>query len=87
MAKIEGCFIYLLTLTVAVAFWVFVPVNAQSTAHTQRRLRLRKHIPLDSIRLSDPFILADSATNMYYMTGTGGLLWKSKDLHYWEGPL
>jgi hypothetical protein len=44
-----------------------------------------KNIPLDSIRLSDPFILADTNTKMYYMTGTGGLLWKSPDLRLWEG--
>ena len=43
-------------------------------------------IPLDSIRLSDPFILADQETQQYYMTGTGGKLWKSKDLKLWEGP-
>lgn len=42
--------------------------------------------PLDSIRLSDPYILADIASNMYYMTGTGGKLWKSEDLKLWEGP-
>jgi beta-xylosidase len=30
--------------------------------------------------------LADQKSNMYYMTGTGGLLWKSADLAYWEGP-
>lgn len=47
---------------------------------------LRKNIPLDSIFLSDPFILADHKTNMYYMTGTGGMLWKSKDLKFWDGP-
>jgi hypothetical protein len=23
---------------------------------------------------------------MYYMTGTGGMLWKSKDLKFWDGP-
>jgi len=46
---------------------------------------VRQNIPLDSIRLSDPFILADKKTQMYYMTGTGGKLWKSKDLKYWEG--
>lgn len=44
------------------------------------------HVPLDSIRLSDPFILADKKTNIYYMTGTGGRLWKSKDLKFWDGP-
>lgn len=48
--------------------------------------RLRENIPLDSIRLSDPFILADEKTSMYYMTGTGGMLWKSKDLEKWTGP-
>lgn len=43
-------------------------------------------LPLDSICLSDPAILADSATAAYYMTGTGGKLWKSRDLKLWEGP-
>jgi len=47
---------------------------------------VRTHIPLDSIRLSDPCILADEKTAMYYMTGTGGMLWKSKDLKFWDGP-
>lgn len=43
-------------------------------------------VPLDSIILSDPFILADKATKTYYMTGTGGQMWKSKDLKMWDGP-
>jgi beta-xylosidase len=47
---------------------------------------VKKNTRLDSIVLSDPFILADSKTNMYYMTGTGGLLWKSKDMKLWDGP-
>ncbi len=51
-----------------------------------RRIIPHDDIPLNSIRLSDPFVLADDATNMYYMTGTGGLLWKSKDLKLWSGP-
>lgn len=46
----------------------------------------RENIPLDSIRLSDPAILADDKTKMYYMTGTRGRLWKSKDLKLWTGP-
>ncbi|MCM1451910.1 MAG: glycoside hydrolase family 43 protein [Clostridium sp.] len=45
-----------------------------------------RQAPLDSIVLSDPCILADEATGMYYMTGTGGMLWKSPDLKMWEGP-
>src|SRR6056300_847093 len=47
---------------------------------------VKHNIPLDSIRLSDPAILADKGTSMYYMTGSGGLLWKSKDLRLWSGP-
>ncbi len=30
--------------------------------------------------------MADKNTAMYYMTGTGGMLWKSKDLKLWTGP-
>jgi len=48
--------------------------------------RIRTHVPLDSIVLSDPCILPDTATMTYYMTGTGGKLWKSKDLKFWNGP-
>ncbi len=40
----------------------------------------------EDIFLSDPFIYADEGTGMYYMTGTGGLLWKSTDLKVWDGP-
>ena len=43
-------------------------------------------VPRDSIILSDPCILADEGTQTYYMTGTGGLLWKSKDLEKWTSP-
>ena len=43
-------------------------------------------IHLDSLNITDPFILADKATNLYYLTGSGGLLWKSPDLKFWEGP-
>lgn len=46
----------------------------------------RENIPLDSIMLSDPFILADQASHTYYMTGTGGLMWRSADLRKWSGP-
>lgn len=56
------------------------------TAQGNRVPEPRQNIPLDSIVLSDPFILADQKTNLYYMTGTGGLLWKSKDLKLWDGP-
>lgn len=58
-----------------------------STIQAQNRTpRFRENIPTDSIRLSDPFVLADEATKTYYMTGTGGLMYKSKDLARWSGP-
>jgi len=58
-----------------------------ATADAQPRTpRVRHNIPLDSIRLSDPAILADKATQTYYMTGTGGMMWRSADLSRWEGP-
>lgn len=51
-----------------------------------RRFQYQTNVPTDSIILSDPFVLADSASQMYYMTGSGGLLWTSKDLKTWDGP-
>lgn len=48
--------------------------------------KIRENVPRDSIFMSDPAILADESTGMYYMTGTGGMLWKSIDLEYWTGP-
>src|SRR5476651_902678 len=56
------------------------------TAQRNITPQIRKNVPLDSINLSDPFILADKKTNMYYMTGTGGMLWKSENMRLWEGP-
>lgn len=35
------------------------------------------------INLSDPFVMADAKTQQYYMTGTGGGLWRSSDLETW----
>ena len=52
-------------------------------ASAQRGMRVRQNVPTDSIRLSDPAVLADKKTNMYYMTGTGGMMWRSADLKLW----
>lgn len=64
--------------------------NTQTVEVSKQEIRkargFRTGIPLDSIRLSDPCILADKATQTYYMTGTGGRMWKSRDLARWEGP-
>jgi hypothetical protein len=64
-----------------VTLYVTGKIIAQNTAPT-----LKTDVPLDSIRLGDPFILADKPTQTYYMTGTGGKLWKSRDLRKWTGP-
>lgn len=62
-----------------------VEKNTPQQQRAFRRMEPRT-VPRDSIRLSDPCILADYATHTYYMTGTGGLLWKSQDLNMWTGP-
>lgn len=67
-------------------FLGFVFYSVALLAQNRGVYEFRKNIPLDSIVLSDPYILADQKTNMYYMTGTGGMLWKSKDLKFWDGP-
>ncbi len=68
-------------ITAILVTLILSPASAQN-----RQPVVKENIPLDSIRLSDPFILADKNTSMYYMTGTGGMLWKSKDLRTWTGP-
>ncbi|MGA0556034.1 glycoside hydrolase family 43 protein [Larkinella sp. VNQ87] len=65
---------------------VFLLVQFTTVFAQNREPVLRVDVPLDSIRLSDPFILADQKTGTYYMTGTGGLIWKSNDLKKWTGP-
>lgn len=57
------------------------------TGSAQRRGPVfRTGVPYEEIQLSDPCILADSATHTYYMTGTGGMMWTSKNLQTWDGP-
>lgn len=62
---------------------VFNEVDAQDY---ERMSRYKENVPVDSIRLSDPFVFADQNSSTYYMTGTGGMMWKSKDLARWDGP-
>jgi GH43 family beta-xylosidase len=63
-------------------------ICSQSIFSQQYRVNQRevKTYHLDEINMSDPFVLADNNTKTYYMTGTGGLMYKSKDLRMWEGP-
>ena len=70
------------TVITVLAVMLFTSIAAQ----TDRYSNFRTSIPRDSILLSDPCILADRATGTYYMTGTGGLMWTSRDLDTWDGP-
>jgi beta-xylosidase len=72
---------YKKNITLIIIGLFLIPLFAQN-----RKPEFKENIPLDSIRLSDPCILADKNTSTYYMTGSGGLLWKSRDLRKWTGP-
>jgi beta-xylosidase len=65
---------------------VLVVFTADLAGAQHKPRPIRQNVPLDSIVLSDPFILADEQTKAYYMTGTGGALWRSTDLKLWNGP-
>lgn len=68
-------------------FFVFLWLLSSAHIHiSAQKSSVRTDIPLDSIRLSDPFIFADGDSKTYFMTGTGGLEWHSKDLRRWTGP-
>lgn len=70
-----------------VAAFLMMLVVSVLTGFAQRNFRQpRTGVPTDSIVMSDPFVFADDATQTYYMTGTGGMMWKSRDLKLWDGP-
>ena len=41
---------------------------------------------IDTMDIRNPYILFEQKSNMYYMTGDGGAMWTSKNLHEWSGP-
>lgn len=43
-------------------------------------------VSIDTMEMSNPFIIFDKSRLTYYMTGDGGYVWKSRDLHKWNGP-
>lgn len=72
--------------TLCLTLFLCILSTLMLSGQNKLRHQFRKNVPSDSIILSDPCILADKQTNMYYMTGTGGMMWKSKDLKFWDGP-
>ena len=66
--------------------WMLLLSLGATAQNGRRNLVPQDNIPLDSIQLSDPFVFAHTKSQTYYMTGTGGMVWKSKDLATWSGP-
>jgi len=60
-----------------------IPRASASVTDTVRKIVTRT---LDSLNMSDPYILVDDATKTYYLTSSGGCIYKSKDLKNWTGP-
>ena len=54
------------------------------------RARMRepeiRTIHFNDLSMSDPYIFANPADRTYYLTSSGGRMYKSKDLVMWEGP-
>jgi len=75
-------------IKLAFAIFLFPMVSrSQNTSGAQRPVTGGiRTVAFDSLSMSDPFILADAATHMYYLTGSGGVVWKSPDLRTWQGP-
>ena len=62
------------------------PAGAPTTPRPPRPDPPIKTVSLEEISLSDPFVYPDADSRTYYLTGTGGRLYKSKDLKMWTGP-
>ena len=56
------------------------PQNMQRPAPQVRTVSLKE------LSMSDPFIYPDPDTRTYWLTSTGGSLYKSTDLEMWTGP-
>lgn len=63
-----------------------VPRRARASASVTDTNRIIVTTVIDSLNMSDPYILADDATKTYYLTSSGGCIYKSKDLKNWTGP-
>lgn len=69
--------------------------GTHSTDTTGRAARLKamreamntiKTQHFNELSMSDPFIYADTESQTYYLTSSGGRMYKSSDLVMWEGP-
>jgi hypothetical protein len=53
--------------------WGILSILMVLSVSAQRGMRVRKDVPTDSIRLSDPAVLADKKTNMYCYSRSFGI--------------
>ena len=66
--------------------------SRDTTGMAERRRRLMaeqstiRTVHFNDLSMSDPYIYPDPVSRTYYLTSTGGRLYKSKDLVMWEGP-
>ena len=72
-------------------FGGFRPSVGQKVKQPPMKTQLRpeseiRTVSLDEISMSDPYIYPDVHTDTYYLTGTGGRFYKSKELKMWTGP-
>ena len=65
----------------------------RDTAGRAARMRARmaemnkiRTVHFNDLSMSDPYIYPDESTKTYYLTSSGGRMYKSKDLVMWEGP-
>ena len=58
----------------------------QNAPRPQRPAPQVREIAFNDLSMSDPFIFADQETKTYYLTSSGGSMYKSKDLKIWTGP-
>lgn len=65
--------------------------NRDTTGQAERMRRMEaerntiRTLDFSELSMSDPYIYPDPITKTYYLTSTGGRLYKSKDLKTWEG--
>ncbi len=43
-------------------------------------------VAVDTMAVTNPFVLYRNAEDAYYMVGDGGYLWRSEDMRLWQGP-
>lgn len=74
-------------------FGGMIPSGPIDTAARNAAMRARmaemnkiRTVHFNDLSMSDPFIYPDPETKTYYLTSSGGRMYKSKDLVMWEGP-